>query len=147
MAECVSWKDQGRQDHGHFGHGKASQTNKPSRGGSDPLFDAGNIGYRIDAIAHTALAHMPRGNRHRSGASFNPQRLERLRTVMAAWGAARSLSDGAFEERFVDASISSAVVGKLRAAAERVTTATTHKDLAAASADLAGAMQGIGLEK
>jgi hypothetical protein len=67
--------------------------------------------------------------------------------AMTAWIGARSLSQAAFEERFIVPSTSSAAVGNLRAAAEGVRTARTHQDLAHASAELAGAMRGIGLEK
>jgi hypothetical protein len=79
--------------------------------------------------------------------SFDARRLGQLRQAMTAWTGARSLSDAAFRARFLDPSTSGAAVGKLRAAAEGVSGATTQKDLAAASADLAGAMQSVGLEK
>jgi hypothetical protein len=66
---------------------------------------------------------------------------------MAAWIGARSLSRVDFADRFFDPSTSSAAIDKLRAAAEGVRTATTQQDLADASADIAGAMRSIGLEK
>jgi hypothetical protein len=66
---------------------------------------------------------------------------------MMAWMSARSLSQAAFQKRFIDPSTSDAAIERLRAAAEITRTATTHDDLADASADLAGAMRDIGLEK
>ena len=111
------------------------------------MFDTGNFAPRIDAIAHTALAHLPRADWHREVVSFDRDRQERLRKAMTAWIGARSLSQAAFGERLVAPSTSGAVIEKLRAAADGVRTATTHDDLTDASADLAGAMRGIGLEK
>ena len=111
------------------------------------MFNPGNFEPRIDAIVHSALAHMPRADWHRDVVSFNRQRLERLRTAITAWIGARALSNAAFEERLIDPATSSAAIGKLRAVAEWVRTAATNKDLAQASADLASAMQDIGLER
>jgi hypothetical protein len=143
----MSWEDQGRQYHQWFGHGTAPKGDEPSEAGSDPMFDADNVEARIDAIARSALAHMPRKDWHRGSVSFDRQRLERLRTAMTAWIGARSLTDAAFEEHFVNPLTSSIAIGKLRAAAEGARTATTHEELGKASAELAGAMQVIGLDK
>jgi hypothetical protein len=144
----MGWEDQGRQDHGWFGHGTAPPGGEqPPKGGAGATFDPANIAARIDAIAYSAVAHMPRPDRQRDGAAFNGPRLERLRRAMTAWMGARSLSQGAFGERFVDPSTSGTAIEKLRAAAEGARTATTQRDLADASADLAGAMREIGLEK
>jgi hypothetical protein len=144
----MSWEDQGRQYHGWFGHGTAAAAgDEPSNGGAGAMFDPDNIAARIDAIAYSATAHMPRSDRHRDSVAFDRPRLERLRKVMTAWTGARSLSEAAFGERFVDPSTSGAAIEMLRAAAEGARTATTHEDLADASADLAGAMRDIGLQK
>jgi hypothetical protein len=109
--------------------------------------DPDNVAARIDAIAYSAVAHMPHADRRHNSVAFDRPRLERLRKVMTAWIGARSLSQAAFGERFVDPSTSSAAIEKLRAAAAGARAATTHADLVDASADLAGAMQDIGLEK
>lgn len=143
----MSWEDQGRQYHGWFGHGMAPAGDEPPKGGAGTMFDPANVAARIDAIAYSAVAHMPRTDRHRDSVAFDRPRLERLRTAMTAWMGARPLSQAAFGERFVDPSTSGAAIEKLRAAAEGVRAATTHEDLADASADLAGAMRDIGLEK
>lgn len=143
----MSWEDQGRQYHGWFGHGTAPAGGEPPTGGAGAIFAPGNLAARIDAIGYSAVAHMPRVDRHRDSVAFDRVRLERLRGAMTAWMSARSLSDAAFGDRFVDPSTSGAAIHKLRAAAEGASAATTHEHLADASADLAGAMQDIGLEK
>ncbi len=143
----MRWADQGRQEHGWFGHGTAPQGNEPPKDGSGIIFDPDNFEPRIDAIAHSAVAHMPRVDWPRENVSFDQQRLERLRQAMTAWIGARSLNHAAFEDTFVDPSTSNAAIEKLRAAAESVRTATAHQDLADASADLAGAMRDVGLDR
>jgi len=87
------------------------------------MFDAGNFEPRINAIAHSALAHMPHRDWHREVVSFDRQRLERLQKSMTAWISAWSLSDASFQERFVNPSTSSVAVQMLRAAAEGIKTA------------------------
>jgi hypothetical protein len=143
----MSWEDQGRQYHGWFGHGAAPAGDEPSKVGASAMFDAGNVAARIDAIAYAAVAHMPRSDRHHDSVAFDRLRLGRLRRTMTAWMSARSLSQAAFGEYFADPSTSSAAIKKLRAVAEGAATATTHDDLADASADLAGAMRDVGLER
>lgn len=143
----MSWEDQGRQDHGWFGHGTAPAGGEPPKGGAGTMFDPANVAARIEAMGRSAVAHMPRADRHRDNATFDNARLERLRTAMTAWIGARSLSQAAFAERFVNPSTSGAAIDQLRAAAEGARTAATHADLADASADLASAMRDIGLEK
>ena len=143
----MSWEDQGRQYHMWFGHGEAPPKDKPSEADTDDLFKPNNVGSRIDAIAHSALAHMPPADRRRTVTSFDSQRLERLRRAMTAWIGARSLSDATFAAKLTHPATGSAAIGKLRAAVEGVRTATTHQDLAEASVQLAGAMQDIGLTK
>jgi hypothetical protein len=143
----MSWEDQGRQYHGWFGHGTALAGDAPRTGGAGPMFDPANVAARIDAVAYSVVAHMPRADRRRDSVAFDRRRLERLRKVITTWAGARSLSLVAFRERLLDPSTSSTAIEKLRAAAEGANAATTHEDLADASADLAGAMRNIGLEK
>lgn len=140
-------EDQGRQYHMWFGSGTAPTKNTPPPAKPDSMFGSGSVGPRIDAIAHSALANMPRKDRSRAAVSFDRQRLGQLRIAMTTWIGARSLSNAAFAERLVDGAASGATVEKLRAAAEGVRTAETHQDLGAASAELAGAMLGIGTDK
>lgn len=143
----MSWEDQGRQDHMWFGHGTAPPKDELSEAGAGAIFSPGNFGPRIDAIAHSALAHMRPADRSRKAAAFDQRRLDSLRKAVTAWIGARSLSDAAFAARLVDPATGNAALSKLRAAAEGVRTATTHNDLAEASATLAAAMQDIGLAK
>jgi len=143
----MSWEDQGRQEHGWFGHSTAAPKDKPPVTTSDPIFAATNYAPRIDAIAHTVLMHMPRTDWHREVLSVNPERLELLRTAMTAWIAGRSLDEVAFGQRFLGSAISEVAIERLRTAAEAVRTAKTHEDLANASADLAAGMQAVGLDR
>ncbi len=143
----MSWEDQGRQHHMWFGHGTAGSKDKLPKAGVDPLFAAGNVELRIDAVALGALMHMPRKDWHRSVLSFNRQRLERLRTAMTAWIGVRSLSHAAFEAKLVDPLTSNNAIKEFRAAAKGAQTAQTHQDLQEASGHLAAGMQGVGLGK
>jgi hypothetical protein len=106
----MGWEDQGRQGHGWFGNGTAPATNSSSEGRAATMFDSANTAQRIDAIVHSAVAHMPRGDRHRRSVAFDRSRLERLRTAMTAWMSARSLSQAAFRERFIGPSTSDAAI-------------------------------------
>jgi hypothetical protein len=76
----MSWEDQGRQYHMWFGHGTAPAKGEASEMERNDLFGPGNFGPRIDAIAHSARAHMLPADRRRSAAAFDPQRLGNLRT-------------------------------------------------------------------
>jgi len=79
---------QERQGRGWFGHGTASAKAPPSGG----LFAAVNYGPRIDAIAHTAVAHLPRADWHRASVAFDEHRLALLSRVYDVWIEARSRS-------------------------------------------------------
>lgn len=61
----MSWEDQGRQYHGWFGHGTGPAGHEPPKGDAGTMFDPGNVEWRIDAIVYSAVAHMPRNDRHR----------------------------------------------------------------------------------
>lgn len=60
------------------------------------MFSVGNVAPRIDAIAHAALAHMPRKDWHRHAVSFDQQRLEHLQKAISAWIGASSLTNAVF---------------------------------------------------
>lgn len=110
-----------------FGSGTASTKNTPPAAKPDAMFGSGGVGPRIDAVAHSALANMPRKDRSRATVSFNRQRLEQLRAAMMARIGARSLSNATFAGRLVDGAASGATAEQLRAAAEGVRTAETHR--------------------
>jgi len=143
----VSWETQGRQSHGWFGHGMGPGTDGTAEDDADRLFDPGNLAGRVAWVAHGSIVHLPRAEWHRQAIALDRARVERLCTAMAAWTAARSLGEDAFEKRFTGVLTSATAVRKLRAAAEGASVARTHEDLARASADLAGGMQGVGLER
>ena len=133
----MSWENQGRQEHGHFGHGT----------GSGAATDIGNLQNRIAWIAHASLMHLPRKEWHTEAATFDSQRTQRLQKAMVAWIGARSLNRAEFEKQFVGGSASDAAVDSLRAAAGTVRIATTHQDLGDASKHLADAMLSVGLNE
>jgi len=114
----MRWEDQGRQQHGRFGHGTAPPKDKTNATESDPMFESSTYAPRIQAIAHTAFANMPRKERYRHSITFDKQRLAQLREAMTAWIGARSLTDAAFEDKFVDRFTGNVAIAKLRAAAE-----------------------------
>jgi len=143
----MSWQDQGRQYHMWFGHGTAGLKDKPSKAGSEPMFEPGNTSQRIDAVAHGAMMHMPRKDWHRPVLSFDRERLERLRTAMTAWIGARALSNAAFEVKLVDPLTSETAVNAFRTAADGAQTAQSHEDLKDASGQLTAGMQSVGLDK
>ncbi len=90
---------------------------------------------------------LPRKDWHIEAATFDSQRTQRLQKAMAAWIGARRLRRAEFGKQLVSGSASDAAVDSLRAAAEAVRTATTHRDLGDASKHLADAMLGIGLNR
>ena len=143
----MSWENQGRQEHGWFGHGTAPLSDHPPLGGTGGMFTPGSLPARIDAVAHGALPHLPRADWLRGAASFNQERLAQLHTAMTPWIGASTLSDAAFGARFTAPMTSAAAIEKLRAATDGVRRASTHQDLAAAAADLAAAMRGISLDR
>lgn len=143
----MSWIDQGRQYHGWFGHGTAAGGDKPPSDGDGALFELGNFAGRIDAMAYSAVAHMSKADRRRDSASFDQQRLERLRKIMTALTGTRSRGAAALKDPFLDPSTSGAAIAQLRAAAAAAKAATTHRDLTNAAAELADAMRTIGLGK
>jgi hypothetical protein len=90
---------------------------------------------------------MPRKEWYRQTITFDNTRLAQLREAMTAWISAHALTDAVFGAQLVDHFTGNAAIAKLRAAAEGVRTAKSSPDLVKASAELAGGMQSIGLDK
>ena len=72
----MSWETQGRQEHGWFGSGS-----DPSAGGGAPA-DAAALAHRIDAVAHTVVAHLPRRERGHVAVTFGGNALGQLRNAL-----------------------------------------------------------------
>ena len=79
--------------------------------------------------------------------AFDSARLERLRAAVAAWYGASRLSRDAFRARFLDPYTSDEVVDRLREAARGMVEARTLAALGAAGADLAAAIQKVGVDR
>lgn len=76
----MSWKDQGRQRHGWFGHGTS-----PAGPGSDGRgFGREAVADRMRAVAHGALGALPASLRVGAGAQLDAGTLSRLEVVLAA---------------------------------------------------------------
>jgi hypothetical protein len=139
----MTWEDQGRQDHGWFGHGTAPVTTDQTDGSADKLFDPANKAGRFAAIAHAAIADLPRAERGRSAASFDSKRLAQFTSLMAVLSGNKRLELAALGCIAADGE----TIGKLRQAAALASNAQTQQELAQASSFVAQAMQAVGLDR
>jgi hypothetical protein len=98
-----SWVYQGRQGHGYFGTGTAP---KDDDSGNDAevydLFRPANAGQRVDYVASSLIMHVPRNDRGRRNSAASDSARANLKTAVAAWYGARSLSRDAFRSQFLD---------------------------------------------
>ena len=143
-----SWAYQGRQAHGWFGTGtKPKPDDEPSE--RDPtdaaLFAPRNLGARIDYAARATIGFADRQDRRHAALNPDPTVLALLRNAVTAWYGARALSRDTFRERFLDPYTSDETVDRLRAAARLAAEARSHAELGQSGAELAGAMQRVGL--
>lgn len=141
----VSWENQGRQEHGWFGHGVAPE--KPK--GADPGALSTNAS-RDDlaaALAYGAIASVPAGQRARAEASFQGRNLTAFREAILAWMRGTGMEPEMFADHFFGRSADDPVVQALRDAAKLAMTSTTQADMAVASGKVADAMQRIGLDR
>lgn len=137
-----SWQEQGRQEHGWFGHGtSARQTALPSGGG---LFGPGQGGERAAAVSYGALAALPRSARSQAG-SLGSGTTQRLQTLLVRWSGASRLSKDAFAGHFFGRQADDRTALALRAAATDAAAARDHGGLQRASEQVAAAMQVVGL--
>ena len=145
MTTNESWIYQGRQGHGYFGNGTAPKDDEDSSDDAGPndLFSPANAGQRVDYVASSLIAHVPRNDRGRWSGAVSDSARTNLKTAVAAWYGARSLSRDAFRTQFLDPYTGDDIVDHLRSAAKSMVEGQTH-DLAKAGDDLAAAAQKIG---
>ena len=141
----MGWQDQGRQGHGWFGDGTSMDAPRDKRDGSDAA--PATSGGRIDAIAHSVIAHVGSDDRTHAALLFDARSLKKLRDTMQSWNSAGALSRDAFRQRFLDLRADDATVDLLRSAAKGAAEAKTNADLVAPGAALTKAMQRIGLDR
>ncbi len=143
-----SWTYQGRQGHGYFGTGTAPKDDDDSDNAveANDLFRPANAGQRVDYAASSLIMHVPRNDRGRWNSAVSDSARANLKTAVAAWYGARSLSRDAFRTQFLDPYTSDEVVDRLRSAAKGMVEGRTHDDLAKAGDDLATAAQKVGAD-
>jgi hypothetical protein len=99
----MSWLDQGRQQHGWFGSGTAPpRISDQIEGATNRLFAPTNADRRADYAAYSLIGHVPRDQRGRWTASVSDSARNNLKTGLAVWYGASSLSHDAFRDRFLD---------------------------------------------
>ena len=148
MAVSEHWRYQGRQYHQWFGHGIAPQEEKeavPVKPGS--LFDPLSVGQRVDYATGSVVAQSPRDQRSRWETRVGGSNRDSLKTAIAVWYGASTLSHDTFRQRLLDPNTDDATVDRLRAAAKGIVDARTHAQLGAAGEDLASAAQTIGPDR
>ena len=144
----MSWIDQGRQEHGWFGHGTAAHDEADaSTKQADPLFRPDNAARRVDYAAFSLVAHAPRHERSRWNVVEEKGFRDDLKTAVGAWYAASSFRAATFRARFFDPHASHEVVDRLRAAASGIVDADSHAELGTASKDLAVAALAVGPDR
>ena len=148
MTVNESWVYQGRQGHGYFGTGTAPKDDEiDETAGANDLFRPANAGQRVDYVASSLIMHVPRNDRGRWNSAVSDSARANLKTAVAAWYSARSLSRDAFRSQFLDPYTSDEVVDCLRGAAKGMIEGRTHDDLAKAGDDLAAAAQKVGVDR
>jgi|GEM_PF-2750097 len=141
----MSWLDQGRQQHGWFGHGTAQEATDD--GSDDDLFRPDGLSQRISAVVYGAVAALPPALRSRATAPSAAGNLSRLTEVMPAWIDGDRLDQTRFADLFFGRAPDDPVVTDLRSAATSAEMAHSHADLRDATGHLAQAMQTIGLDR
>lgn len=143
----MSWLDQGRQEHGWFGHGTAPPRFDEKAGSDDDLFGPGEVQQRFTATIHGAIAALPANLRARAEARNDKTTVGRLGDLMTARVLASRLDQAAFADKFLGRSADDPVVVELRAAASGAAFAKSHADLGEAARHLANAEQAVGLDQ
>jgi len=146
MSGHGGWVYQGRQEHGWFGNGTSPQANDTGGTSSGQSAD-GDLPPRIRSIAFGAIGRLPASQRARYERQLDGGALARLLKAMPAWNRATELDRETFRERYFGPLASDAVADHLRNAAQNIAVATTPEALRAGSADLAAAVQAVGLDR
>ncbi len=147
MVANESWIYQGRQGHGYFGTGTSPRDDDgDNHAEPNNLFYPANAGQRVDYVSSSLIAHAPRNDRGRWNCAVSDSARANLKTAVAAWYGARSLSRDAFRTQLLDPYTSDEVVDRLRSAAKGMVEGQTHDDLAKAGDDLAAAAQKVGID-
>jgi hypothetical protein len=107
----MSWEDQGRQEHGWFGHGTAPAASKDAT--DKNTFGPDGLAQRIQAVAYGALAALPPALRARAAAQYDAGNLARLTKAMTVWSKVTKLSDAEFADLFLGRPADDPVAGKL----------------------------------
>ena len=141
----MGWEDQGRQEHGWFGHGTAPDKGKQTA--PDPSVLGQSEADRALALAYGALGSLPPAQRRQVEAQYGNGTLPRLKEALTAWLRATALDGASFGSRLFGRSADDPVVRDLHSAALRAATATSHDDLRDAAERLARAMQGVGIDR
>jgi hypothetical protein len=141
------WMYQGRQAHGYFGSGTGPGRDiSGSATETADLFSPAGVGQRVGYAARSLFVHLHHSDVEHPVAKFNPVTIRDLKTVVAAWYGARSLSRDAFRARLLHPAMQDSTVDYLRAAARGIVEARTPAVLNAANANLAAAVRRIGLD-
>lgn len=140
----MSWLDQGRQEHGWFGHGTAPHAPDEANP-RDGV--AGTLDQRLLALAHGAIGALPPELRRQAEAQYHGETLSHLTEAMTAWVRGSRLDQANFAERFFGRAADDPVVRNLRDAGLGAASATSHAEMREAAGKLANAMKTIGLER
>ena len=143
----MSWQEQGRQEHGWFGHGASSLQQNDTTDGDASLFGFGGFNKRMSAVAYGAIASLPPALRAQAARQLNTHIVTQLIEVMAAWTRGIKLDQASFAKHFFGRDADDPVVAKLRSAAQGGASATTHAELRDAAGRLAEAIQTIGIDR
>jgi hypothetical protein len=143
----VSWEDQGRDELGRFGDGKAPEKSKDTSGDGG-MFSLGGLSQRIQAVAYGSIGALPQGLRARASARYDTGNLARLTEAMTAWIDGTRLSNAEFADRFFGRTADDPVVENREASRRRPRRWVGHRhaELREAAEKVADAMKTIGLD-
>lgn len=136
----MSWQDQGRQEHGWFGHGLSDKA------GHDTTDTGKTPPERSLAVAYGALAASPPAQRKRIETQFQYDTLGRFAEAMTAWMRGAALDRRRFASLFFDRMADDPVVQALHGAAAVASLATSPAEMRQASESVAKAIGLVGID-